>query len=283
MKTKMTTLTAAVLIGISSLASAADTPPAVPDIYKLGPAEPRLNMTDMRDAEKAAFALNEAMLQATEALVYVKGCQDFSVPVEVYSYPGTNTHYIKDKSFGGIKLDAFPADEVAGFGQQIPVKQLADAVINGTPVKNLAGTYTFNNVNNMMVGEKTGVDVKGQNRSFDTYYSSVIKDFYFGSTYDTAGNPYVILDYGLQSVSKFGYPVNKWWQKSKTVRDDGQQGCTVFQKDRLVGTGICRIVLSTKGLSQPDVFAQSGTLKVSKVLPNLNETELNSCVEQPVF
>ncbi len=281
--TLKTTAVATVLLGMSSIAGAVDTPPPVPDIYAKGPAEPRLNVTDMREAEKVAFALNEAMLQATEALIYVKGCQEFSVPIEVYSYPYSKTHFIKNTSYNGIALSAQLRDPIAGFGQLVAVAQPTQGVLNGTKVQGLRGTYTYDYVNNMMVNERTGVLVQGQNRSFDQYYSSVIKDFYFGSTYDSAGDPNVILDYGLQSVSKFGFPVNKWWQKSKNVRDDGQQGCTVFQKDRLVGTGTCRIVLSTTGLSQPDLFWQTGTLKVSKTLPNVNETELNGCQVNPIF
>lgn len=281
MNTKMTTLASAVLLGVSSLASAAN-PPEVPSIYANGPAEPRLNMTNMRDAEKNAFALNEALLQATEALVYVKGCAEFTTDVDVYSYPASNTHYIEDMSYAGIRIDAYPKPAIAGFGQDIDVAQTVQGVLNGTAVQGLRGKYTYNNVNNMMVGEKTTVSVKGQNKNFDVYNSAVIKDFYHGGTYPGTGEIYEIYDYGLQSLSKFGYPVNKWWQRSKAVRDDGQQGCTVFQKDRLVGTGICRITLSTKGLSQPDLFQQSGTLKVSRVAPGA-PSELSNCNVNPAF
>ncbi len=281
MKTKITTLSAAILVGISSIASA--NPPPVPTIYNNGPAAPILNMTNMRDAEKAAFALNEAMLQATESLIYVKGCSEFTVPIEVYSHPGSNTHYIADTTFGGIELTALPRTAIAGFGQNIDISQPVQGILNGTPVRNVRGRYTFNSKNNMMVGEKTGIQVKGQNRSFDQFYSTVIKDFYHDNTFDALGDFYVISDYGLQSLSKFGYPVNKWWQKSKAVRDDGQQGCTVFQKDRLVGTSACRITLATKGVSQPDLFWQTGTLHVQPIKPNVNETELNSCNVNPIF
>lgn len=281
MKTKITTTTAAVLLGMSSLASA--NPPPVPSIYNNGPAAPILNMTNMRDAEKAAFALNEAMLQATESVIYVKGCQEFSVPVQVYSHPSSNTHYIMDTTYGGVRLDAVPQAPIPGFGQNYDVAQAVSGILNGTPVQNVRGRYTYNAVNNMMVGEKTGIQVKGQNKTFDQFYSTVIKDFYHGNTYAPNGDVYVIYDYGLQSLSKFGYPVNKWWQKSKTVRDDGQQGCTVFQKDRLVGATECRITLATTGLSQPDVFWQDGTLSVKRVKPNVNETELNNCKVNPIF
>jgi hypothetical protein len=286
MKTKITTKAtaiAAVLLGISSVATAGD-PVPVPSIYNLGPASPILNMTDMRDTERAAYALGEALLQATESLIYVKGCTPFEVGVDVYSHPASNVHFIQDTSFGGIVLNAILQPEVPGFGQHIDVAQTATtAILNGTQVKNVNGRYSYSAKNNLMVNEKTGIEVKGQLRTFDKFYSSVIKDFYHGNTYNSAGEFYVLYDYGLQSLSKFGYPVNKWWQKSKAVRDDGQQGCTVFQKDRLVGAGVCRITLATTGLSQPGLYWQSGTLKVSTDLPNTNETELNSCNVNPIF
>jgi hypothetical protein len=294
MKTKITpktTVIAAGLLAISSIASAQvlSDPVPVPSIYNSGPAAPLLNMTNMREAERVAFALGEALLQATEAVVYVKGCQAFEVDVDVYSHPASNTHFIQDTAFGGIRLDAFPRNPITGFGQNIDVAQFIQARINGTQVQSVRGRYAYSGFNNLMVNEKTGIQVKGQLRTFDQFYSSVIKDFYHGGTYNTFGSVdpfgdfYVLYDYGLQSLSKFGYPVNKWWQKSKAVRDDGQQGCTVFQKDRLVGAGACRITLATTGLSQPGLFWQSGTLKVSTDLPNTNEVELNSCNINPIF
>jgi hypothetical protein len=276
---------AIILLSISSVVSAgpAANPPPVPDIYNFGPVSPLLNMTDMRDSERAAFALAEALLQATEAVVYVKGCEEFEVDIDVYSHPDSNTHFIQDTAFGGIKLIAALRNPIAGFGQQVVVGQPVQGVINGTAVQRLRGVYTYNSSSNLMVNERTGLEVKGQLRTFDQFYSSVIKDFYHGNTYDSAGDFYELYDYGLQSLSKFGYPVNKWWQKSKAVRDDGQQGCTVFQKDRLVGAEVCRITLATTGLSQSGLFWQSGTLKVSTDLPNTNEIELDSCTVNPIF
>ena len=136
-----------------------------------------------------------------------------------------------------------------------------------------------------MVNERTAIQVKGQLRGFDQYYSSVIKDFFHGNTYDEFGDFYVMYDYGLQSLSKFGYPVNKWWQKSKSVRDNGQQGCFVLQKDRLVGAGQCRITLATTGVSQPGLFWQSGTLSVQNVSPGSSSPSdpINTCSVNPIF
>jgi len=280
MNTKLSTLSAAVLLGISTLASAA--PPATPSIYWGGPKDPRLNMTNMRDAEKAAFALNEALMQATESVIYVKGCSESSVDVEVYAHPDSGSYYIEDLETNGVEFRANPQPAVAGFGQHIDVSQATQGLLNGTQVQGVKGRYTFNSVNNMMVNEKTGIQVKGQNKAFDQFYSSVIKDFYHGDTYDSNGDFYEIVDWGIQSLSKFAYPVNKWWQRSVAVRDDGQQGCTVFQKDRLVGATQCRITLDTKGYSQPDLFWQKGTLKVSKLSkPEENLTALTNCKQDP--
>ncbi len=274
MKTKISTTAAAVLLGISTLASA--NPPSAPSIYNNGPASPLLNMTNMRDTERTAFALYEALMQATEALVYVKGCTPFTAPVEAFS-DANSFNFLEVQTFGGVKLEANLQAPVPGFGQNIDVVQLpASGVLNNVAVDSLRGRYTYNHLSNLMVGERTAVRVAGQNGRPDQFYSAVIKDFYHGNTFGD-GNFFEIFDYGLQSVSKSGFPVNKWWQKSKAVRDNGQQGCTVFQKDRLVGTGACRITLSTVGYSQPGLFWQNGDLKVSPVTPSTPDTELNGC------
>ena len=278
-KTKISTTTAAVLLGISTLASA--NPPGAPAIYDNGPASPLLNMTNMRDTERTAFALYEALMQATEALVYVKGCTPFSVPVEAFSDGSNNVgfNFLEVQTFGGVRLQATLQPPVPGFGQNIDVVQApANGVLNNVAVDSLRGRYTYNHLSNLMVGERTAVRVAGQNGRPDQFYSAVIKDFYHGNTFSSdPGSFFEIFDYGLQSVSKSGFPVNKWWQKSKAVRDNGQQGCTVFQKDRLVGAGACRITLSTVGYSQPGLFWQDGNLTVSQVTPSAPDTELNSC------
>lgn len=280
MNAKKTTLTAAILLGISSIASA--NPPGVPSIYlPAGPATPELNMTNMRTVEKAAFALEEAMMQATEAHIYVNGCEEISVPVSIYAHDPSKSYYIKTNGLNGVKLVATPRTNVKGFGQHYDIEQPVLGYLDGSEVYKVRGRYTFNDKNNMMVNEKTQVDVKSQLGGVDTYYSTVIKDFYHGDTYDTAGNFYEIYDYGLQSLSKFGYPVNKWWQQSKAIRDNGQEACTVFQKDRLVGVSACRIVIATEGVSQPGYFYQTGTLTVSPITPDTANTEMNNCSISP--
>lgn len=276
MQKKITTFAAtAILFGVCSISSADVVNP--PGIYNGGPASPRLNMTDMRVTERAAYSLGEAFMQTTEAYVYAKGCQEFTVPITIYSHPDSADNFIQDNTFNGIKLIATLTGSVAGFGQHIDVEQQIAATLNGNAVQSLRGRYSYSGKNNMMVNERTSIQIKGQLRGYDNFSSSVIKDFYHGNTYDLFGDFYELYDYGLQSLSKYGYPVNKWWQKSKSVRDNGQQGCFVLQKDRLVGAGQCRITLSTVGVSQPGLFWQDGTLEVEAVNPNSPDLALDGC------
>ena len=108
--------------------------------------------------------------------------------------------------------------------------------------------------------------VIGINGVPDAYQEQIIKDFYV-ATDDTTGLPY-IFDWGLQSLSKLNYPVQKYWQRSKSLRDDGVIGRTVFVKERLVGPNACRIVIDMSGYNNADYFWQSGTLTVSTEPPS---------------
>jgi hypothetical protein len=119
-----------------------------------------------------------------------------------------------------------------------------------------------------MMDSVSYVSVLGINNRFDRYYGKVIKDFYRGSLDDQTNEYYNIYDWGLQALDKLGYPVNKYWQRSKSHRDDGSIGRTVFVKDRLVGATSCRIVIDTSGFNNEDFFDQTGWLKIAAVSPS---------------
>jgi hypothetical protein len=281
-KTITATVVTAVLLGASSIASAngAAAPPMAPYIYDDGPANPILNMTNMREVEKVAYSLGEALMQTTEAYVYVNGCKEFTRPVEIYSAPEFNDNDLTVGETLGMVLEATITPEVIHFGQQIDVALdlMYPAFLNGYPVDDVTGRYRYNLTNNLMVNKNTIIKLKGQRGGIDKYLSTVIKDFYHGGTFDDSNDYYVMYDWGLQSLSKSGYPVNKWWQKSKSVRDNGVAACFVLQKDRLVGAGKCRITLATTGFSQPGLFWQDGSLTVEPVAPNAPSEALMNCM-----
>ena len=144
----------------------------------------------------------------------------------------------------------------------------------------------YNSANNMMVGQMA-VDTLGINGQLNSFTGYVIKDFYQGEDNREPGGDdiligdsdlFLIIDWGLQSLSKEGYPVEKYWQRSKVRRSDGGQGQTVFVKDRLVGVTPCRITVSLAGLNGPSLFQQSGKLIIEYVAPAAGSAELDAVV-----
>jgi hypothetical protein len=274
MNIKLNIVSAAILAAVSTTGVAGNPvpfePPTVADIYAWGPSSPLVASTDMSDAERSAYANYEALMQIAEARIHASSCSDSvgTFPVTAYSdgaqgMYGPYTNFATVLSPGGVgslKVAAWISPEKVGFGQQINVKQVDGGSLKGKAVSGYDAYVAYNSVNNMM-DSNMSVSVASINGKLDKYYGKVIKDFYMGDknggpSYD----PYNIYDWGLQSLDKLGYPVNKWWQRSKSHRDDGTIGRTVFVKDRLVGATSCRIILDTTGFNNQDYFSQSGNL-----------------------
>jgi hypothetical protein len=288
MNIKLTALSAGILAGFSAVATA-QVPPTVPPIYNGGPQSPLLNTTNLSAAERSAFSLLEGVMQVTEAKIHATSCQTANFDVEVYAdgslgsnVPpnGGNSIFNKIKVTGAngsqapqFELNANLLSPVAGRGQQVQVSLATPGFLGSSRVTQFNATYAFNNVNNMMVTNAVTIGIVGINGGLaDIYTGNVIKDFYHGATSTTNPEYYNIYDWGLQSVSKLGYPVNKWWQRSKTHRDDGVVGRTVWVKDRLVGASPCRITIDTNGYNNQSYFWQggsigAGTLTIAPVAP----------------
>ncbi len=264
--TKIKMLAAAVAVAsVSALASAAP-PPDAPPVYAAGPMSPAVNSTNMSAQERAAFALLEGMLQSVEGKIHASGCSPFSLGLSVYS-DALTTPVIGNAKLGqspnSIAMNA--VGQAPTFrGQAVDVNQAAAGYINGTSVTGYDSTMTYNSANNMMVGYMDQVNVMSINWVPNQFTGYVIKDFYMGIGAD---DTHIVYDWGLQSLSKEGYPVEKYWQRSKTRRSDGGNGQTVFVKDRLVGVTKCRITIALSGLNQYGIFQQSGTLSVSAAAP----------------
>jgi hypothetical protein len=264
MNIKLTALTAGILVGISSAASALPIPTTLtpPTEYNTGPLSPGANVTDMSSSEEAAFALFEGVLQVTEAKIHADqrtgSCGVFSVPVSINtnsSTDGSSSGTISVGGSQGVKLTAFvqPAS-LQGRGQAVTVSGSGN--INGITIPNYNANYVYNAADDLLVSTFSNTLVI-ENGSVIQYSGSVIKDFLPGDQSDPI-DAYNIYDWGLQAVSKLGYPVEKWWQRSISHRNDGTNGRTVFVKDRLVGDSPCRIVLETNGTNDRTVFIEGG-------------------------
>ena len=312
--TKIKMLAAAVAVAsVSTMAGAAV--PTAPSVYNTGPMSPAVNTTNLSEQERIAFALLEGMMQASEAYVHANGCpaNKLTIPLSAYAdalgapavlLPFTgNVGVATLGSAPNIFILRAKADNSNNFrGQVIDVSQATlisnpfndplPQYINGKATANFVNKMTYNSANNIMVGDMA-VDTLGINGQLNSLKGLVIKDFYSGEEGDgespggelggetgggTPNELFLILDWGLQSLSKYDYPVEKYWQRSKVRRSDGGQGQTVFVKDRLVGVTPCRITAALAGSNGPGIFMQSGHMIIENVTPDTASAELEAII-----
>jgi stage V sporulation protein SpoVS len=281
MNTKMKVLSSAILMGISSIAVSAD-PPTVPAPYLNGPNSPLVASTDLSDAEKQAYAIYEGIMQIAEAKIHATSCSAAAGTSDINIFTdglGGQTDSATVISNGGsFMLVANSLPGIQGRGQTVNVSLAGGlSYLAGTKIATYSASNIFNNVNNMMVNQGN-VAVFGINSIVvpDFYQVSVIKDFNRGNlTNPLDVDYYTIFDWGLQQISKAGYPVNKYWQRSKSRRDNNNVGRTVFIKDRLVGSSSCRIAIDTRNWNSQNYFFQTGSLTISTDAPSVEVTAFN--------
>jgi hypothetical protein len=259
---KLTILASAVAASFAT--SAIASPPPPPEMYGDGPTKLNISGTSLSTAEEAAYALYEGALQVTEAAILAKGCSNLAgtYPISAFadgsSDPSSNKVEVLSPGYS-YTLEADVKKPAANRGQGFEVKG-EEGGFAGVAFKDFSGKYVYNKNGTILTGY-ADVSAKGVNGAFDKFSHKVIKDFYRDDS------NYYIFDWGLQSVNKLGYPVDKYWQRSQSLRDDGYVGHTVFVKDRLVGSSACRIAIKTCGSNNYDFFWQDGYLVVSTDAP----------------
>jgi hypothetical protein len=234
--------------------------PAIPQIYKDGLL--RVQVANPTPVERAAFSLYEAALQVAEALVQTSGC---NTPIWVALDTFTDSTGAGDMFFNGRQLfvtrianDTFRGDKYRVTG--------VDAQVMGVPIKAVVGNYSFNLRGTIMEGDWiANVSNPTAPTVPDVFTGKVIKDFFLYNM-DVNGVPRdVVLDWGLQVIDKKGFPASKYWQRSRTIREDGVEGETIFQKTRIAGGPVCSITIATHGNNNPDYFYQQGYLTIKPV------------------
>ena len=265
-----------ILILIASycnVATPAGIPPMAPDIYSAGPTSPVLSPTGIFASERAAYSLLEGVLLHTEAVIAATSCTQSAGVFDITLYSNGS---VNDPAFNFVTVDS-PASTFtlsaniyaknAFRGQSMTISQTGTGAFKRVTLFNYSAFMSFNALGTMMVMDGNSM-VQGIDGVPSAYQSKVIKDYY-RATDSSTGLPY-IYDWGLQSLSKSNYPIQKYWQRSKSLRDDSQVGRTVFVKDRLVGPNACRIVIDTSGYNNMDYFWQTGTLTISASPPALD-------------
>lgn len=268
MKSKL--LTILILSGFCKLAYPVS-PQAAPDIYAAGPTPPLLANSGIFAAERAAYALLEAVLHQTKSVISSTSCANSVSVSDISIYTDGS---VNNPTFNFVTIDSIASSYTLNatlnnyssfWGQTLTIKQPATGSFIKHPIYTYSANVSYNGADSIMVMNQIN-SVKGINGLPDNYQSQVIKDFYAATDADT-GLPY-IFDWGVQSLSKLNYPVENYWQRSKALRDDATIGRTVFELDRIVGASACRIIIDISGDNNEDYFWQTGTLTISSVRPS---------------
>jgi hypothetical protein len=270
------TLATVLLAGFTLTATADPLPP--PTIYNQGPASPLVASTDISAAERAAFALLEGVMQMAEARIAATNCSLSSGAYDVFIFSDGSTNnedynfVVVDSPGSSFILNAVLKPWNPFWGKLINVNQQGAGGLKQVALSNYNAQVAYNGKGTVMEMDSS-FNVIGNSGRFNALKGKVIKDFNL-VTDNITGLPY-LFDWGTQSLSKLGYPVQQYWQRSKVLRDDGFAGRTVFVKDRITGPTSCRIVIDTHDYNNQDFFYQTGTLSISTRPPGSPVDEFN--------
>jgi len=229
-------------------------------------------------SEQGAFKALEAATQIVESRIVQKGCTAASYPFEVHtSFNGSGTAVLGASpnevslAIGFVKSGANDGRVYSVSGQ--------GTLENGLSVKSVAGTGSFNIGSTIQVLNTSWNITSPQTKTQDNFSGSIIKDYFrledqqaIPAGFSDAGTLVdTVIDYGYQSVSKKGFVKAKWWQQSRTWREDGVNAGTHWLKTRVAPTG-CAIEVRLEGNGTPpadsiDGFNEVGTIAILGVTP----------------
>ncbi len=274
MKTSSKILSSVALMAAAMGVSAG--PPGVPSIYGKGPLTAPYSNPGLFTAERAAFTALESAMQVAEGVVYQGGCAAAARSYDMSTFVDQDGYGNVDVSSGGalqFRLNVAPgASTAAPVGTSYNVKGFGH--LGGTTLANFSSTGRYS-AGGAMMTEGATLGVRSVNGSFDNLSGFLIKDFFKFTPVCarcTSSSIPVIYDWGLQSMHKNTTPQDKWWQRSVATRSDGVVGRTIWWKDRLFSAkngGVCHIKIDLSGTNDADLFAQDGTISISRIAPPL--------------
>lgn len=240
---------AAFVAGVSFSALAVEPPPA-PVITAAGKAP------SLFPSEQGAFKLMEAAAQIIESNIVQNGCVTKDYPIVVNTdYDGSGSAVLGNGDpANNVSLNVLLKSASTANGRAYSVNangQLAGLAValNGTSGGsfNIGSSIQEMSNNWTLVSPQTGLS--------DKFTGTIIKDYKrltaldaIPAGFDDAGVPVsTVLDYGYQQVTKNGYVKAKYWQQSRTWRDDGVNSGTYWAKTRVAPNNGCTIEFKLEG------------------------------------
>jgi len=269
MKTNLAILIALATGSFGAYAQTVDVPP--PSVGLPG-AAPRVF-----PSEQGAFKALEVATQMIESRIAQKGCEAAVYPFEVHTiYNGSGNAtlglfpnpIILNVALGGASVNNGRWYTVSGSGaldgMQMTILKSQGSFNIGSSIQELSTSWTAT----------SSVTTKP-----DNFSGTLIKDYWrlaalqpIPEGFDNAGTPVsTVIDYGYQQITKNNYSRTKYWQQSRTWRDDGVNAGTHWVKTRVAPAGLtCVIEVNLQGYGESPTdniegFNEKGTVRVKNV------------------
>lgn len=275
---KFNTLCLVWLLGYTSIVLAKN-PPSMPELYSTGPSSALLSTTKLGTVEKTFHALYEATMDVAKELIHATSC---SAAAGKYTFIATVNGTIADTKNNEIKvLSAEKANtpfilraEIGApselRGQPIKIERFGKNSLGSAEITKFESTILFNMENSIMTAENR-TELRGLNGANHDLQSATIKNLYLDADADT----HHVYSWGLQSFSKLGFPVEIYWLRSKTYRNDGIVERTIFTNDRIAGPSPCRILLESLNNDNKNTISQTGSMVISTEPPDSSPPDFN--------
>lgn len=201
--------------------------------------DPAVKAPNFSPAEQGLHCAAESAVSLKAALIAYRGCtaSTYAVAIDI---DGTGVGTLSIGPSAQFTVDSNVDRNVKGVFCH--VDQVDPASIGGTVVT-YPGRHAWSS-NSWIFNSSADPIVFDEFHEFDEHN---IKDFYKW----TNGRGLVrFFDWGLEKITKFGYPREKWWQWSRYVPEDGSldPGRLSYWKRRLVPHGApCSIHLDLEG------------------------------------
>ncbi len=272
---------AAFFAGVSFSALAVEPPPA-PVITAAGVAP------SLFPSEQGAFKLMEAAAQIIESNIVQNGCtitREYPIVVNT-TYDGSGSAVLGNGDpANNVSLNVLLKSSSVANGRAYTVNangKLAGLTValNGTSggsfnigssIQEMSNAWTLVSPQTGLADKFTGTIIKDYKRltALDAIPTVPTSPTDLTPFFDDAGVLVsTVLDYGYQQVGKNGYVKAKYWQQSRTWRDDGVNGGTHWLKTRVAPTNGCTVEFKLKGYGLDpsdniEGFNEMGTVRAS--------------------
>jgi hypothetical protein len=243
-------IVAAALLCFSLMIQAASKLVKAPALFQNGPAA--ITAIKLESHEITSLMLLESISDIASSAVLANGCQSAtgSYSFEISADGAINkpeNNIVNISSPGNsepliLNATLEATDSFSFLGQKSNIHQTKNGKLKETLIQEYFSAATVNREFSLL-SMQSHVNVSGQNNTLIPHQNILLKHFYEEPTADQQKQ--YILGWGSASSSRSDYPVNLDWIRFKALKTNGQLKRVVIQKDQLIGSLTCRILIDT--------------------------------------